>query len=200
MSKPNDLFFLQVADDDHPLLQSFFLRIGHWKRLFEEVKCKWIIAKALNSWVKSNQENKFELTGYVITDAKLGLVLKIRTKDLPISLNRFFEVLNKEIMDSLENKEMEIADALGEEMNSGTNVQFHNLFETKSQMSPFLVRLLTGRKIKLPYYNVRLVRLEERIHKYNFCSAMDYSGAIGPVETKLLNKEELDRLERIINN
>lgn len=197
MNKQKEMVFLQIVDEDRLMLLSFFLRIGHWKHLFEETKCKWIIAKTLNSWIEENEDRKFELAGYLITGTKLALVLKIRKKELSSVLHRFFQLLNKQISESLDSKEEEVSDSLNEETDSGPSVQFHNLFKTKAQMSPFLVKLITGREIKLPYYDFRLAKLEERVRNYNFCSAIDYSGAIGPVKTKLIDKEELDRLERI---
>lgn len=199
MDKLNELTIetLEVEDERPFLLLSFFLRIGHWRNLFEKAKCKWIISKALNLWTEENKEHKFELAGYIITGTKLGLVLKIRNLELPKALHVFFQILNKLVAESLEDREGDLPDFLNSQADTNTNVQFHNLFETKMPMSPFLAKLITGRKIKLPYYDFRLLRLEERIRNYNFCSAVDYSGAIGPVKVELLSPEELNELEKI---
>lgn len=201
MNKQNDRVIntLEVVYKDRFVLHSFFLRIGHWKHLFEEGKYKWIIAKAMNDWIEEDEENTFELVGYLIAATKLGLVLKVKNKDLSFILHRFCQLLNIRITENLESGEIELSGFLNK-TDHGTSVQFHNLFETKLPMSQYVVKLITGRKIKLPYHDPRLARLEERIRNYNFCSAIDYSGAISPVETKLLNEEELNRLERITDH
>lgn len=197
----SDRGHLQVVEKHPPVLLSFFLKTGHWRHLFEETKCNWIIAKALNDWVEEEEENfreskiiSFELVGYLITGRKLGLVLKIKKKELRPALRRFYEFLNERIADNLKNREEELQDVLNDDTSS--NVQFHNLFEKKMPMSPYLVKLITGREVRIPYYDPHLARLEKNIRHYNFCSAIDYSQAIGPVKIKLFSKEELDRLER----
>ena len=59
--------------------------------------------------------------------------------------------------------------------------KYDQLFKKYPFYNEYIKKLITGQKIKLPYYDPHVTKLEDQIRDYNFCSAIDYSGAKGPV-------------------
>jgi hypothetical protein len=60
------------------------------------------------------------------------------------------------------------------------------LFELYPLKNNHLIQLITGKKVELPYFDRELENLKFMIAHHTFCSAIDYSGALGPVDVTLL--------------
>lgn len=159
------------------------LLIGDWKNEFPEHMCKVMIAEALNYCVYNSG---MKIGGYLITRYRVCLVLKIDPVLLNEMLQQFYKELRKEIIQHthrIKNRARGIADRLE------TKVEMHmSLFIKYPLLNDMLVRLITGRRVVLPYYSPHLARLKDRINESDFCSAIDYTGAKGPVVVTLLEK------------
>ncbi len=150
---------------------SFFLYIKSWEK---EIPTDWIniiIAKALNYCVYNES---LVIKGYLLTKKRLCLIVINESHSIKHILNVFAKEVAKDIY-TYENsfgKYMKVLE--------GSNT-FKELFIQYPLYNQYIIKLITGKKIILPYKNPHVTRLEKMIHDYNYCSAIDYSGAIGPV-------------------
>ncbi len=183
---------------------SISLKISEWKKMFPEPRFKWIIAEALNEWIEithaefnEHESNPFYLVGYLITSRRLCLVLKIKKSNIDKELHHFYDILKTIIIKNLGEANLDFESSFSKEENAHETNASYNLFDKIGEPNHYLTQLIIGRQVKLPYYNPHLVRLEDSVHNYNFCSAIDYSGAKGPVNVTLLSKEEFFVLEKI---
>lgn len=185
MAKKND----SVTDTSstkrhHGLLSvnAVCLIIGPWKKLFTDAQCKLIIAEALNECTCSHG---MQIVGYLITERRLFLVLEIQRHDIKDMLQLFYLIVKKEILEDRE-RHQNLRWGNEEEDRLVEAEKAKDLFRQYFMINDDLVKLITGRPVDLPYYSPHLARLKAMIHNYNFCSAVDYSGAIGPVFIKFL--------------
>ena len=154
------------------------LIIGSWKEQFTDAQVKLIIAEALNDCTFNH---KLHIVGYLITNKKVYLVLKIVQADLAKMLDVFFEKVRKLICQRHDKSR-----SLDTRTNDEGNIirldeSSKKLFLQCTLINDHLIKLITGQQVTLPYYDPHLVRLKEQIHNNNYCSALDYSGAKGPV-------------------
>jgi hypothetical protein len=173
--------------DAEPSIQAISLIIGAWKGLFPEEQNKIIIAEALNYYSCSEG---LIIIGYLITNRRVCLVLETDKGNMDKMLTLFYEGLKRAVQqyhDRLIALDMRTYNSKGEIKKEGL---FASMFVQRPLVNDYLIRLITGREVNLPYYNPHLARLKDRLHNYNFCSVIDYSGAKGPVIVKLLEKEE----------
>lgn len=161
------------------------LRIGNWRKHFELNYVKTIIAMTLNHCTKDKQ---FIINGYLITSKTVYLILKTNEKTfenllkkIEIHIHLLLKTHKKDIQNSYEN------DFLDYEEDSTFYTIRRPLFKLHPLKNEHLVQLITGKKVLLPYFDRELEDLKLMIHNYPFCSAIDYSGAIGPVDVTLLN-------------
>lgn len=173
-----------TADDS---LFCITLKIGKWKSLFDEPEYKIMIAEALNHWINTRELRikEIKITGYLISSTRVCLALYHR-KDFDISmLDTFYKTVKAGIWkhnrhDPIKKPESSAAESAIEKNKK--------LFEILPFTSEYIILLITGRQVHLPYYNPLLARVEKNIQHNNFCSAIDYSGAKGPVDVCLLQK------------
>ena len=163
-------------------VHTVFLIIGPWRKLFKADEIRIIIAEALNYCVCFEKMN---IAGYLVTDRRVCLVLEIDKTEPDYVLHLFYEKVKKEIKHRLEKKKY--FEHYTDKTEEAEYLKF--LFTRYKPGDDFLVRLITGRKVELPYYNAHLERLKEKIHDYDFCSVIDYSGGVGPVMVKLIKDE-----------
>jgi hypothetical protein len=171
--------------DDRPSIHAITLTIGAWKELFPGDQNNIIIADALNYCTCNDG---LTIAGYLITNRRVFLVLEISSAYIESMLVLFYERVRKEIK-----KKQNVIKGQSwryeSEGQTKTDELFVNLFKQYPLVNDHLIRLITGRSVNLLYYSPHLARLKDRIHNYNFCSALDYSGAKGPVIVKLLDSE-----------
>lgn len=151
------------------------LIIGSWKNQFPELQCKLMIAKALNECV---YKEEMSVAGYLITGTRVCLVLERTHTDINKALWLFFDCVRKEIRRYREqgnNKSKLIP----------IDESAANLFTKYPLVNNHLIRLLTGRPVKLRYYDPHLARLKDKLRNSSFCSLKDYKGAHGPVIVKV---------------
>jgi hypothetical protein len=169
-----------------PTIHSISLIIGSWKEQFMDEQIKLIIAEALNYCTCNH---KLHIVGYLITKRRVCLVLKIIEADLTKILDVFFEKVGKLIRQHQEHVRSQNFKTYEKENIIQIARLFKDLFIQIPLINAHLIKLITGRPVVLPYYNPHLARLKDRIHNYNFCSAIDYSGAKGPVVVTLLEEK-----------
>ncbi|NDI99696.1 hypothetical protein GWA97_11465 [Flavobacterium sp. LaA7.5] len=166
-----------VVKETPPTLYSIWLAPGSWKKLFTKEEYHILIIECLNSTVC---DNKMKISGYLLTYNSLCLILGNEEENCRKVLLSFFERIKKAILQHRKksfHKEESI------------KLSPYHLFKKHDLNSPTLIKLLTGKAIRLPYYDAQLARLKNKLEHEPFCSVLDYSGAIGPVLiTKLENE------------
>ncbi len=163
---------------------SFELVIGIWKVWFSAEKIKLLIAEALNEWTA--HEKKMELNGYLITDYSVYLIVQTHKINFDHLLSVFYEIMIKSIEHHHHHLKIYFGDDL-EFINS--KLLYQQPFEKRKFFNDDLTRLMLGKKIRSTYYDLEKAYLISNIKHYNYCSAIDYSGAISPVEVILLKQE-----------
>ncbi|HET6992584.1 MAG TPA: hypothetical protein VFJ43_14720 [Bacteroidia bacterium] len=168
-------------------LFAFTLNIGQWKTVFTEDQYKVLIAESLNQTV-CQEQYKYTLVGYLINRQRVCLILRIKPNLVQKMLNFFYDSVRKNIRKHLEEINKTFLKKWLKQNGIDIEDLFNDLFEQRPLRNENLVRLITGRKVVLPYYNPHLRKLKDQIRNYNFCSAIDYSGAKSPVLVTLLSK------------
>lgn len=165
----------------HFFVSAYTLEIGEWRNEYPHDQCKRIIAEALNDTV---HKKEMIIVGYLITEQKLYLVLRMEPATIHEAFRKFYEKVSAAIRWHLEDAER-------------TYKTDTNLFERRPLLDTYLIRLLTGRKMSLPYYDPYLERLKAKLRHYNFCSVIDYAGGEGPVAVSLLSLSGLGLRHRL---
>jgi hypothetical protein len=156
---------------------SITLTMTNWRERFTPEQRKIIIADALNDCTYNHGLN---ITGYLISNTRLHLVLKLSLADIPKMLSLFHESVKRELSKH--------PIKANEDDNEFTRTDKH-LFIIHDTVNDYLIRLITGKKIELGYYDPQLARLKDNINSSAFCSAIDYSGAMGPVIVKMFKTQ-----------
>jgi len=157
---------------------AFVLRMGKWRHAFDKYQYKTMVAVALNACTDQATEDFWvKIAGYLITEKKLVIVWRI-AKGEPERIFHFFETrLRAEIR-----KMKKYMEEYRGEKSLVPEIDIHErLFEIPLLYQNRLVKLITGQQVKLPYYDPQLARLKTYLHRENFCSVLDYTGAKGPV-------------------
>jgi hypothetical protein len=160
------------------------LRIGDWKNHFDLNYANTIIAMALNHCTK---DKDFFINGYLITSQNLYLIAKTEKKAIDTILNKMEQHIN--LLLQIHNQKLR-----NNKYETNFIVEDGNVFclihEPLFELYPFknnhLIQLITGKKVELPYFDRELENLKFMVRHHSFCSAIDYSGAIGPVDVTLL--------------
>lgn len=161
------------------------LRIGNWSKKFDLNYVNTLIAMTLNHCTK---DKDFIINGYLMTSKTIYLIVKTNEKTFDNLLNKIeihihllLKIHKKEIQKIHEN------DFMADDDDSAFYIIRKPLFKLYPLKTEHLVKLITGKKVLLPYYNRELEDLKLLIRNHPFCSAIDYSGAIGPVDVTVLN-------------
>ncbi len=160
------------------------LRIGNWSKKFDLNYVNTLIAMTLNHCTK---DKDFIINGYLMTSKTVYLIVKKNEKIFDNLLNKIeihvhllLKIHKKEIQKSHEN------DFMADDDDSAFYIIRKPLFKLYPLKNEHLIQLITGKKVLLPYYNRELEDLKLLIRNHPFCSAIDYSGAIGPVDVTLI--------------
>jgi hypothetical protein len=159
------------------------LKIGSWKAFFSNSQNKILIARALNQITCDGHLN---IKGYLITDRRLYLVLRMELEHIDHALNLFYDALKKEIKQHLNWVESMERHWHFKKQPDPEELWKH-LFIRHLLLDFDFIDAISYKKhpesyyLNPPYYNPRLLRLVKKVRKYDFCSAIDYSGACGPV-------------------
>jgi hypothetical protein len=170
-----------VIARNEPGIAIVYLIIGPWKNLFPDEQNKILIAKALNACTNYGRMN---IGGYLVTQRLICLVLDIDGEDIEAALYMFYDVVRKEVKQYDEWLKSPKEAGAGSREPVDVKGLLANMFTRYYPINEYLPELITGRTVNLPFYNPRLVRLKDLIRNYNYCSAIDYAGAIGPVKIK----------------
>jgi len=149
------------------------LTMANWRERFTPEQRKIIITEALNDCTYNHGLN---ITGYLINNTRLHLVLKLNHADIARMLNLFYDSVKREL-----NKHRGKIERNDDEFTYAGK----HLFIRHDTVNDYLVKLITGKKVDLGYYDPQLARLKDNINNSAFCSVIDYSGAIGPVIVKM---------------
>jgi lysozyme len=174
---------LNAKIDTRAFIHSVSLLIGPWKKLFEEHQYKNMIARALNN---CTCDGVLKIVGYLITKTRVCLVLEIEKTDINNALMLFYDSVGREIRQYRE--QVQVADITTNDKRKIITIDesHSNLFTRYPLVNDHLVKLITGRRVELSYYDPHLASLKDKLRNSDFCSARDYSGAEGPVIVKLL--------------
>jgi len=159
------------------------LKIGKWKKYFDSNYVSTIIAMALNDF---DDKIFFFINGYLITSQNLYLVVQTAEieKDQMVSkIEAKIVLLLKKNPQKPKDSHSEIS--LVADDKSLFNIIRKPLFEIYPLENDHLVKLITGQKVTLPYFDQNLKDLKTLIHNHPFCSAINYLGGISPVKVTL---------------
>lgn len=164
-------------------VQPIMLISGKWREFLTEYEYKVIIARALNYCVF---EHGLVIMGYVISEEKIYLVIKIDKRYIKRMLLIFFEIVQRLLLKHFA--------AMGKngvpflpfsdvfEMEETQNI----LFEDYGFTNDLLIGLLIGKKRELPYLGDEFIKIRNWLSGCDFCSMNDYAGAVGPIVLKEL--------------
>ncbi|HYG50814.1 MAG TPA: hypothetical protein VD905_07915 [Flavobacteriales bacterium] len=153
-------------------LFSVELLIGPWRKVVPGHICKMLIAEALSEGV-CHKKPLHEIMGYLITSRRVFIVMDIPDKNIHELFRDFYERIRKKIKPYLHSHK--------EHYDTAKTDKEMVLFEKHELRNNYLIRLLCGKKVALKYYDPNLERLKNMLQKQEYCSMVDYSGAIGPV-------------------
>ncbi|WP_323789895.1 hypothetical protein [Psychroserpens sp.] len=147
------------------------LVIGNWRKQIPHYYRRIIIANALNTSVK---DKKFNIYGYLITSKRVFLILGCN----PSKIENKLESLEKNLSLEIEHYHIKIETNHNRSHDDDYKVKkfvFGVLFEMYPLYNESLVRLLTGRKPKISYYDSQTAKMEDIIQNYEFSSVLDYN-------------------------
>lgn len=154
--------------------------IGDWKKYIPEQQAKIFIAEALSYCVVHEE---IIIKGYLITNKKVALIFICEDE----YVHSFLFTLNGQVKKSVHNylqKEKRKVHHKKEDLK--TDELLHDIFHEEQLINDWIIKLIKGQEVKLPYNNPHLNRLKRYIESSNFCSSVDYSGAVGPVKMNKL--------------
>lgn len=167
------------------------LKIGSWKKHFDFNYVNTIIAMALSDF---DSKIFFYINGYLITSHNIYLVVQTTEKNIDEMVHKIetqIILLLKTNPQKLKENKREISFIADDE-----NIFYEArkpLFKIYPLENDHLVKLITGEKVTLPYFDRNLRELKALIHNHPFCSAINYSGGIGPVKvTKFKSLDDDD--------
>jgi len=184
MMKKNENISQDILLKKHLYTHKAELEIGNWKKHFDFNYVNTIIAMALNY---CHKKNELIINGYLITDQSLYLIVKTHEKTIDTAVHQlevqitFLLKINPQKFKKNKYKTAFIVD--DEDVFYAVR---DSLFKVHPLKNNDLIGLITGKKLTLPYHNPELEALKQIIKNHCFCSAIDYSGAIGPVPVTLL--------------
>ncbi|SEB37511.1 hypothetical protein SAMN04489761_0260 [Tenacibaculum sp. MAR_2009_124] len=151
--------------------QEMVLELTDWVGDVSSQQVKLCLAKVLNISVN---EGDIIIKGYLIKRRALYLIAY-----LVESTGEFLQKLEKLIRKESRTYFKSISDfeAYGDDF-----LELEPLFVKHKFQNAYLKSLLVGDRIELPYFDPYANWLQKEILKYNFCSCIDYTGAIGPVK------------------
>lgn len=174
----------EILSKKHLYTHKAELRIGDWKKHFDFNYINSIIAMALN-YCNKNQD--LIINGYLITRQNLYLIVKTHDKTIDATIHKLeaqISFLLKMNPQKFKKEKYEIAFIVDDEdLFYGVR---GSLFKIHPLKNTYLIHLITGKNVTLPYFNPEVENLKRMIKNHPFCSAIDYSGAIGPVAVDLL--------------
>jgi hypothetical protein len=174
---------------------SFILKSGEWRTMFDELRYKTLVAEALNATI-CEREFRGAVVGYHIRDWCTYIVLVIDQKKIQKMFHFFFDRVREGIRHQLDLKEKQNVKEYSDSERIRRRGLFEHLFEELPLRDEQYTRLITGRKVELPYYDPDLEYLKSTIHNDPFCSALDYEGGRSPVLVRVLSKHDWKQLER----
>lgn len=175
MDKPSDTLIFNTLPDHYKKV----LRCGEWSKLVGKKQTKVIIAVALN-YYPSLLKSEVKIFAYALISNNLYLVAHGSEGDIYSFLPDFYELVRI----GIQNFFVEFQEQKGkciEQVYLDKITQVNKLFTEHRFRNKFLFALIIGRKIALPYFDSQYNKLQYQIHTSDFSSAIDYSGAKGPV-------------------
>lgn len=150
------------------------LHLGSWRDTIPEDEVLISVSIALNYCVCHEE---IKIKGYLITKSHVCLVITSHKH----SVHHVLTVLSEQIESNIH----AYLKLQSEETAHEKIVYLHDqyrMFTKHKLQNDDLIDLITGKEVKLPYYSPKLARLKRLTHNYNYCSVINYAGAIGPVE------------------
>ena len=156
----------QGNEGEYHALHSVLLLMGHWQQQLGDATSKVLIAGVLNECVRKAD---LRIRGYWITGDRVYLVLWLCKGKISDAVKFFYERLNEAVIHYSHHEEIK------------KELQLLPLFKYRCLLNEDLIRLLIGERIERPYYDQQLEYLKDELGRADYCSLVDYSGAVGPV-------------------
>lgn len=176
---------VELDDSKKHLTYNLILIMGVWRKIFTHSIRNILISKALNHCVR---KDGLVINGYWITNQRIYLIVKCRKYTIKHTLEKFAKRLNRELKKYLRYKVNPCKSLKKRKRFLHKKYHWKLHFEECILRDENIIKLLTGQKVQQKYYSPYVAQLEELIENYNYCSALDYTGAEGPVIVKQLKK------------
>ncbi len=147
-------------------VSSQLLVMNDWRFEIPHEQRNIIIADALNRCVI---DKSFHINGYLITNRRVFLIGLSKTTSFDEVLNHFYYQVELGILAYKKTIHPHEKDHFLK-ANS-----YHRLFTKFPFYNDHIRSLITGKEVKLNYYDPNLARLKAYIHHHNYCSAIDYA-------------------------
>ena len=168
-----------------PLLLNVSLRIGAWRELFNDQAGMMIISDALNECVVNNI---FTLAGYLITARRVFLVIYPKGPDAESMLFAFYDTVRRAVRHHADGSKYAGQQTSQQRDRMLMDELLKHPFHRQYCINDHLERLVTGRRVNLPYHSPHLDVLKDKVRRAVFCSAIEYRGGEGPVIIEKLRK------------
>lgn len=170
------------TEDNQILRLPVVLVPGKWSSVFKDYEYKIWVAQVLNQCVRINH---LAITGYLLEQDRLYLLIEIEQENLDKMLQIFFENIQHGIFKYAE-KLAQDGTPLSQDVLSEIPGNCNGLFKQAPLRDEFLVGLLTGSNNNVGSPDsAQQAATRRRVRNSLFCSAIDYAGGIGPVIVKL---------------
>jgi hypothetical protein len=168
-----------------PLLLCISLRIGAWRELFSDQANMIIISEALNECAVNKI---FTLAGYLLTSRRVFLVIYPKGSDSESMLFSFCNSIRSAVRHYMQG--LKYSGQWPNQPWDGVPIDelLKHPFHRQYCINDHLARLVTGRRVNLPYYSPHLDMLKDKVRQAAFCSAIEYRGGEGPVIIEKLKK------------
>lgn len=157
-----------------PPTYRFTLCLRDWRRQVPQDVRNLIFSEAVNFCIEAKI---LEVVGYLMSSTKIRVILDRKNSEVLHGLELFTSLVE----DALTRYHFSQQESATVDPLSMPKYTKNKLFKVAHFNNYLLARLITGRRVNRPYEDPYIIRLKRYIKYRNFCSVVDYSGAIGPV-------------------
>jgi hypothetical protein len=144
-----------------------------------------IISEALNQCVVNRI---FTLAGYLLTGNRVFLVIYSKGSEEESMLFTFYDSVRRAAKHFMNGNKYAGSQTGSQQERVVIDELLQYPFRRQYGVNDYLERLVTGRRVNLPYYSPYLDTLKVLVRQATFCSAIEYRGGEGPVIIEKLRK------------
>ncbi|MEO8237522.1 MAG: hypothetical protein ABI576_05385 [Flavobacterium sp.] len=177
-----------VPEEENLYYYKMTLKIGNWRKYFDQNYVNTIIAMGLHFFTKKDQ---ILFNGFLITSQNVYLMIQTKEETIESTVNK----IELRIIYLLKNNPKKVKINRDDISFIADDESFfyeaqRPLFKIHPLRNEHLEKLITGKKVKLPYFDRTLQSLKATIHNHPYCSAISYLGGISAVKVTEFQKPD----------